>query len=154
MFQRLKNAVDARIAEEQARQKATASPTSTDSPTSAIRRSTSVRSESPARGPASRKKLVAGEGSIDSRPDPSEFEKAFVIDDESEELSRSGTPALPDVSGAGNGDATNEKMGLEGDLGKDDQGSEAPRPPELAPDVKAKLRKLEKLESRYQGMFY
>lgn len=114
-----------------------------------MRRSTSVRSESPAIGPASRRKLVAVEGSNESRPDPAEFEKAFVIEDESEGPSRSVTPALPD--GAGNGDKSSVK--LEGGAENNDQASEITLVQELPPDVKAKLRKLEKLESRYQGTF-
>jgi len=78
-----------------------------------------------------------------------------VIDDESEEVSRSGTPAPPPYSAVGGNDMgeSNAETGLEGDMGKDDQGSEAVRPTELPPDVRAKLRKLEKLESRYQGSF-
>lgn len=104
--------------------------------------------------------MAASEASIDSRgPDPAEFEKAFVIEDESEEPSRVGTPALPDIMsdapkpGAVRGDELNEKVGMEGDLEKDEHGSEATKPVELPPDVKTKLRKLEKLESRYQGTF-
>lgn len=148
MFQRLKNAVDARIAEEQARQKALASPTSSGSPTSAVRRSTSIRSESPAKGTASRRKLAAGEGTNDARgPDPAEFEKAFVIDDESETPTRVGTPALLD-------EKSELLAGQMPDLSLEnvEQGAEAIKPVELPPDVKAKLRKLDKLESRYQEL--
>lgn len=103
---------------------------------------------------------MAGEGSADSRgPDPAEFEKAFVIEDESEEPSRVGTPALPDVAsdtpktGTTQSDEMDTKASMEEGAKKDEQGSEAAKPVELPPDVRTKLRKLEKLESRYQGMF-
>lgn len=93
-------------------------------------------------------------------PDPSEFENAFVIEDESGEPSRVGTPApgeektgtmadkIPPTATAGEGS--------EADKGKETQGPTdvdlpAPAPAELPADVRARLRKLEKMETKYQG---
>lgn len=81
-----------------------------------------------------------------------------MIDDDSEEPSRVGTPAIsedksdpmtqkqapPAVNSSGN------ERNTEGE----NTGEAVQRPPaELPPDVRAKLRKLEKLESRYQGWY-
>lgn len=89
-------------------------------------------------------------------PDPTEFEPEFAIGDD-DSSSRSGTPR-PESSGApentqgenaeqseGPGEnAMNEKEGAP-------EAESAPTTPELPPDVKAKLRRLAKMESRYQG---
>jgi len=89
-------------------------------------------------------------------PDPSVFEGAFVIEDDSEEPSRSGTPAIPEMkpevtgekwpmaetTGVNDGEVVNEKAEI------------LPKPStttDLPPDVRSKLRKLDKLEARYQG---
>jgi len=66
-----------------------------------------------------------------------------VIEDESEEPSRVGTPAITDekvATMAGNNEVS-EKGG--------EKGTDAAT--ELPVEVRTKLRKLEKLESRYQG---
>lgn len=89
-------------------------------------------------------------------PDPTEFEPEFAIGDD-DSSSRSGTPR-PESSGApentqgenaeqsqGPGEnATNEKEG-------EPEAEFVPAAPELPPDVKAKLRRLAKMETRYQG---
>jgi hypothetical protein len=146
---RIKGAIDSRIAEEQARQKATASPTVSRSASSA-RRSTS-RTDSPSSRP--RKPKPKDYEGAPRGPDPSEFETAFVIEDESEEPSRVGTPANMDEKAALKGeDAT---PAAAGSANGSEMGPEKEPPPphtELPADVRAKLRKLEKLESRYQGM--
>jgi hypothetical protein len=145
--------VDQRIQEEQQRQKLTGSPVTRSASTA--RRSTSSRNESPSAkaGTArNRSSDVSGEG---RGPDPSEFESAFVIDDE--EPSRVGTPSQTEKS-VENG-AENEKTTTEdGVTSNSDVAGEkpteevkAPVAPELPQEVRTKLRKLEKLESRYQG---
>ena len=93
MLQRLKGAIDSRIAEEQARAKASGSPA-----TPGLGRSSSQRnSDSPARRPRTRSKVTSvdnGERGID----PAEFEAAFVIEDEdgtpgsTTPATRTGTP--------------------------------------------------------------
>lgn len=90
-------------------------------------------------------------------PDPSVFEGAFVIEDDSEDPSRSGTPAIPETkpevigekgataktTGADEGEVVNEKAEI---LQKPSTTTDLP------PDVRFKLRKLDKLETRYQGI--
>jgi hypothetical protein len=75
-----------------------------------------------------------------------------VIEDE-DDISRAGTPAIEknsvlvaDGSDGTNGDAKGEK-----DSEKDEFTAVQP-PAELPLEVRTKLRKLEKMESRYQGM--
>jgi hypothetical protein len=143
MFQRIKGAIDNRIAEEQARQKANAS-TATPGPTrsaSAARRSISSRTDSPSARPRLKAKDYAG---VPNGPAPSEFETSFAIEDESEESPKVGTPSNMD-----------EKAALKGEdnpapVNGSEHGSE--KEPELPADVKARLRKLDKMEVRYQGM--
>lgn len=152
--QRLKGAIDSRIAEEQARQKslAAAGPTVPRSGSSATR-STS-RTESPSSRPR-RLKPKDNEVNTARGPDPSEFENAFVIEDDSEEPSRAGTPAIGEEKAAAM--AESNATGEAGALGESNEkvaekAVEAPpKAPELPTEVRTKLRKLEKLESKYQG---
>ena len=88
-------------------------------------------------------------------PDPSEFENAFVIEDESEEPSRVGTPAIDDdktplmaesnmATGVGAPGEINEKAA--------EKPVEAPpKAPEVSPEIRTKLKKLERMETKYQG---
>lgn len=89
-------------------------------------------------------------------PDPSVYESAFVIEDDSEDPSRVGTPAPPEIKAekmSENG--TNQEVTGDGEAGVvREDADNVPKPPaiaELPPDVRTKLRKLEKLEARYQG---
>ena len=78
-------------------------------------------------------------------PDPSEFEKEVVPDEEnggSEKGKEKGEEATEGKGGEGNGDNVNEKGGDTTAVQEKDA---------LPTDVKVKLRKLEKLEGRYQG---
>jgi hypothetical protein len=159
-MQRIKGAIDRTIAEEQARMKALSDQPSTSA--SARRSGSSGKNESPAR--RSRVKKVVQESSRDSsdgllNPDPAVFEAAFVLDD-SEDPSRTATPRLPDqdeVKENGEGNASKvsgaEDSVLPAAETTDEGVSQAkkPDPPELPPEVRAKLRKLEKLESTYPG---
>jgi hypothetical protein len=86
-------------------------------------------------------------------PDPAEFEKAFVIEGDSEEPSRVGTPATTDEKAPSMAESHASPEGAGPANGSEKVLEVAPRPStELPADVLAKLRKLEKLESRYQGM--
>lgn len=149
----MKNAVDSRIAEEQARQKAAGTPVSRSA--SSARRSTS-RTDSPSS--KLRKPRPKDNDGIAARgPDPSEFENAFVIEDEPEEPSRVGTPDIMDEKAALMADSnapTEANAAMDGGEKVSEKAPDtAPRPStELPADVRTKLRKLEKLESRYQGM--
>lgn len=144
--QRLKGAIDSRIAEEQA--KARIPSTSPSRAPSTARRSAAQAGEKKTRS----KPRVDDDGS--RGPDPSEFEGAFVIDDESEPPSRVGTPAI----GAENTDQMAEKGAEAGEEVKEKMSEvtpqnqvSSPASTELPAEVRTKLRKLEKLESRYQG---
>jgi hypothetical protein len=121
---------------------------------STSRRSASLRNESPSkRSRAPPKEVDDGARG----PDPSVFEGAFVIEDDSEDPSRSGTPAIPETkpevigekgataktTGADEGEVVNEKVEI---LQKPSTTTDLP------PDVRSKLRKLDKLEARYQGI--
>ena len=88
-------------------------------------------------------------------PDPREFDPEFVIDDE-EIPARGGTPGPSQAKDEERGNSGAEKS--EADNGM--QISEKPTAPddsaaqtsELPTDVRVKLRKLERLEPRYQGL--
>ncbi|OBT49822.1 hypothetical protein VE04_10040, partial [Pseudogymnoascus sp. 24MN13] len=160
MFQRLKGAIDSRIAEEQAKAKAAGTP-ATGSGT--VSRSNSARADPTKR--TKPKTKVVDDGA--RGPDPSEFESAFVIDDDEDtpESTRSATPLVTEGKGAtttmagksspapaaaANGDGVNEKL---------EAVPKSTTPPpvttaatELPMEVRQKLRKLEKLESRYQEL--
>ncbi len=153
IVQRLKGAIDLRIAEEQARQKAAqASPSRSNS---GARRSSS-RTVSPSKRLArakEREKRINESG--ERGPDPSDFERDSVLEDE-EARSRAGTPAPgAERSGGGeNGVAEKDKPpgGDQKEANGENREDEAtPAPVELPTEVRVKLRKLDKLESRYQG---
>jgi hypothetical protein len=151
-MKRLKGAIDSRIAEEQARQKAiTPAPVSRSAST--VRRSTS-RTDSPSAKP--RRPRPKEDGTTARGPDPSEFEAAFVIEDDSEEPSRVGTPAIAEDKGAtmpeGNAPSESVASGEGSERGTEKATDMSPKgPADLPIEVRTKLRKLEKLESKYQG---
>ena len=141
--------MNARIAEEQARQKA--SQQSTPSRSSSAPRRSSSRNLSPSKRSAkgkdadSSKAAPAGKG-----PDPSEFDPEFVIGEEEEQSSRAETPrpkekAQPAKPATENGEdkKEDEKAGETDD--------EPDKEPELPPAVQTRLRKLDKLEPKYSG---
>jgi len=175
--QRLKGAIDRTIAEEQARQR-TAQPAS--APTTAAprrsRSSSTAGTQSPARRPRPSKKasedLTSRDANADgANPDPAVFEAAFVIDDadDSAAPSRVATPALADMSSketrAGeasqatplaadaptNGTADAPAAGENGEANNAAAAPAAPASVELSPEVRARLRKLDKLEKTYPG---
>ena len=153
---RLKGAIDSRIAEEQARQKALQSSPSRSN--SSARRSTS-RTVSPSKRQARAKEREkrTNDSAAQKGPDPSEFEPELFLDEE-ELTSRIESPG-PGVERAG--DATNAvtvndtipTAEIKEPNGKMGEGREAPAPLELPTEVRVKLRKLDKLESRYQGSY-
>jgi hypothetical protein len=150
--QRLKGAIDSRIAEEQARQKSASGAGTTVSRSASTSKRPTSRTDSPSRPRKPRPK--DNEVNTTRGPDPSEFENAFVIEDESEEPSRVGTPAIEEKA------ATMAEGNASGEAGASGESKEraaekpveaAPKASELPPEVRTKLRKLEKLESKYQG---
>ncbi|KAJ5633408.1 hypothetical protein N7490_009747 [Penicillium lividum] len=161
MFQRLRDAIDSRIAEEQARQK---------SAQDNISRSNSARR--PANPPpGQRSRPRRNTGTPVRGPDPKEFEAEFTIGDD--ESSQSGTPRVetPDPAsevGSSAGDRTEETESQTAQSSTDatekttdtEKESATPAteetsksgPAELPIEVKAKLRRLDKLESRYHEL--
>lgn len=178
MFQRIKGAIDRTIAEEQARARDQSPGATTPRASSSVSRSNSgastvkrARSKKPGQDAAAKD---ADAGAADT--DPAVFEAAFVIDDD--EPSQIATPTFapshePKNAEDGNGKEENTAMGEKGDTGAgntakdpekngEDEGSKSegdkPVPPpkatttaDLPPDVRAKLRKLDKLEKTYPG---
>lgn len=151
-MQRLKGAIDSRIAEEQARQRLSqASPSRSASNAG---RSTS-RNLSPSKKASRQSARGRQDGDPSSKgPDPADFEPELVIDDD--DYSRSGIPRPPTNDES---IITGEKTAQETSRGESSQESgeattsvEEPRvSSDLPTDVRVKLRKLEKLESRYHG---
>ncbi|KAL3463572.1 hypothetical protein BJX64DRAFT_256956 [Aspergillus heterothallicus] len=155
MFQRLREAIDSRIAEEQARQR---------SSQESLARSNSARRPpgrnlSPSRRPSRPRRNT---GTPVRGPDPTEFEPEFAIGDD-DASSRSATPkpepadALENAQGEKSGEKSGEPEGAADTTtnGKDSAPpTKEPAQPssELPPEVRAKLRKLTKLESRYQEL--
>ncbi|KAL9126164.1 MAG: hypothetical protein Q9217_004744 [Psora testacea] len=152
MFQRIKASIDSKIAEEQAKSRfASGSPSRS---ASGARRNAS-RAISPTKRAARQGSRGRQDGS-GKGPDPTDFEPEFVIDDE--ELSRSGTPkpladqedkAAVEVSAPQGGVITENGQGSQAKDGGLDSSSQSF---ELPTDVRVKLRKLEKLEGRYQEL--
>lgn len=153
--QRLKGAIDSRIAEEQARQRL--------SQASPSRSGSNPRSSSRNISPSKRAARQAARGRQDGEPpakgpDPAEFEPDFVIDDDVQ--SRSGTPRPPtERNGVNAADKSVQEPSAKGESSQESAETtssvEEPRASlDLPTDVRVKLRKLEKLESRYHGALY
>lgn len=76
-----------------------------------------------------------------------------MIEDESEEPSRVGTPSIGEkVTTMAEGNAPTEAGASGESKEKAAEKAEGPtQAPELPPEIRTKLRKYEKLESKYQG---
>lgn len=149
MFTRIKGVIDSQIAAEQARTRASQS-------------STASRSNSRAR-PGSRNTAAAR---TDEKKDPSEFEAdSDATTPSSETPARSGTPIQPES-------LTDDPLGAlaqdSKDVGADSRPTEKTTPlrrsastssslasnQDLPPEVRVKLRKLEKIEGKHTGKPY
>ncbi|TPX22093.1 hypothetical protein DIZ76_013957 [Coccidioides immitis] len=147
MLSRIRGAIDARIAEEQARQRGAQE---------TLSRSNSARraNPSPARRPSTRVKR--GNSFLAKNPDPSEFDAEFVVGDD-DSSTRTSTPRPESANNmADGGGELDEKATLNESasaaptslLGK----SSGQTPADLPTDVRVKLRRLDKLESKYQEL--
>ncbi|KAI8949772.1 GRIP domain-containing protein [Xylaria longipes] len=143
MFSRIKDALDRTIAEEQARLRPAAEQRTANT-------STNDAAASPSTDPAKK----PGQGGS-THPDPAVFEAAFRPEDDSDSARGGGTPVSSMSSETAKGvvdSAISEKnssaQGQDGDTNKT-AGADASQTPELPPQVKAKLRKLEKLEPNF-----
>ncbi|CCU76583.1 vesicular transport protein [Blumeria hordei DH14] len=138
-------AIDSRIAEEQARQKALAgSPVSRSASSSS--KSGSIKKEIASKSKRDRRQ----EDSVNSRgPDPSEFDHAFIIEDEDDEANKETVPG--DTPHQRNNSSEFKSPETE-TLDKESSKLVASPNPEITPTVRMKLRKLERLETRYQEL--
>lgn len=146
-LQRIKGAIDNRIAEEQARQK-----TTPPAGTPGAARKPSSRTESPATKP--RRPRQKDDGT--RGPDPSVFADAFALEDEADEVPK--IEAL--ASTEENAEGTAEPK-VSQDAGAPGEGSEkmaettgdlSQKTPEKLPvDVQKKVRRLARLEPQYEG---
>ncbi|KAK7558054.1 hypothetical protein IWX92DRAFT_64126 [Phyllosticta citricarpa] len=156
MFQRLKGAIDSRIAEEQARQRQVAEQSRSQTPgrSNSVRRSNS-RALSPGRRPARPRTPDLGDKPNAKGPDPAEFDPEFVVGED--EMSRSTTPKpADDKDETAQAAAPTEN----GNVSKGEQESSDSKQyvggsaasAELPMETRMRLRKLEKLEPKYSGM--
>ncbi|GLI79499.1 Golgin imh1 [Penicillium ochrochloron] len=159
MFQRLRDAIDSRIAEEQARQK---------SAQDNISRSNSARRPPNSNlSPGQRSRPRRNTGTPVRGPDPKEFEAEFTIGDD-EDSSRSVTPRLETPEDASetttpaeterseDGEKTTTKAPVD-TPGKEsvsvaEKGPTSQPSTELPAEVRGKLRRLDKLEARYHEL--
>lgn len=162
----MKETIDSQIAKEQARQR---NPPALPSRSNSVaRKATESRPASPAVRTARSRIAETLPDEAPKNTDPSEFDPEFVIDDD-DSMSRSGTlteggKGISQVRTPSPSRNGKEKEGtvdnvsgqepvaekpLPSDKGDDEQGLAAT--PELPTDVRVRLRKLERLESRYQG---
>ncbi|KAH7077494.1 hypothetical protein BKA63DRAFT_564080 [Paraphoma chrysanthemicola] len=147
-LQRIRGAIDARIAEEQAKQRTTPS---TPSRSNSTPRRSSSRNLSPSKRTAKSKDGDTSKAAPTGKgPDPSEFDPEFVIGDETEAPSRSVTPrpkekAQPEEGATENG---GDKKDDEKDTKAEEKQEQVP---EIPPEIQLRLRKLDKLEPKYTG---
>lgn len=165
-FQRIRGAIDRTIAEEQARQRSDDAPMSRSG------------SNSSRQGANIGRRARPNNGSTDGveappNPDPAVFEAAFVIDDD-DEPSRTGTPKpeVPGKDAPASKEATSDVGDKTADGGSEKRpntvkpdhatssatasnatAASGPGPTELSPEIKQRLRKLEKLEATYPGRY-
>ncbi|EQL30527.1 hypothetical protein BDFG_06927 [Blastomyces dermatitidis ATCC 26199] len=153
MFQRIKGAIDSRIAEEQARQKAAQE-------SSSISRSNSHIRQSHTRA-ASRATRLKRENSVSTKtPDPAEFDVDFVVGDD-DSSTRTSTPIqMPEAGRDGNAGTAADQEGGQGrtkereidSTRSQDATPEEPAQMELPTAVRVRLRRLDKIEGRYQEL--
>ncbi|KIX04308.1 uncharacterized protein Z518_05175 [Rhinocladiella mackenziei CBS 650.93] len=162
MFQRLKGAIDSRIAEEQARQRQAAL-SAQAARTPPRRRAQGQNGGLPRRPSRQREQTNA---STENSPHPSEFEPEFAIgEDESATPSRAGTPK-PEIKATGNEAEREKNTPAAGDdaqetgslaeattdrkmLNANGSSAGSLRPEELSTEVRLKLRKLDRMEKKY-----
>ncbi|KAL8790560.1 MAG: hypothetical protein Q9195_006304 [Heterodermia aff. obscurata] len=151
MFQRIKGAIDSRIAEEQARQRS--SQASPSRPTPGTRRP-ATRDESPSKRPERTGARGRKDGDPPRKaPDPAEFEPEFVVG-EDDMPSRSGTPrpAEPKRQTSSSESAPDSNPDAVNGVAQEKPATKDSVVVEVPTDVRVKLRKLDKLESKYHEL--
>lgn len=150
MFQRIRGAIDSTIAQEQARQRqAQASPSRSNS--------NPRRADSRAISPAKRVSRQGTRGRQDGdppakAPDPADFESEFTIEDE--DLGRSGTlkPQSNQNGSIKNMQEIAPQQSSQEIYETSTSAGESSASSDLPTDIRDKLRKLEKYESRYHEL--
>ena len=150
--QRLKGAIDSRIAEEQARQRAAVNSASPSRSGSTSGRRSLPRNLSPSKRPRPREKA---ELATEKGPDPTEFDSDFTLEDDSANIGAFKNEVSKLV-------AKEQKLETEALLmGAPETGitmeiDEGAMPAqglgEVSTEVRVKLRKLERIESKYQEL--
>jgi chromosome segregation ATPase len=152
LLQRLKGAIDSRIAEEQARQRAAVQAASPSRSSSTSARRSLSRNLSPSKRPRQRPKA---DPPTEKGPDPNDFESDFAIGDEGV---NGGLPNndISEQNAAGQksewGDAAEAVPEIGSAMDNGEAATTAQRAGELPTEVRVKLRKLERLESKYQEL--
>ncbi|OJD22617.1 hypothetical protein ACJ73_06031 [Blastomyces percursus] len=153
MFQRIKGAIDSRIAEEQARQKAAQESSSLSRSNSNIRQ--------PHTRAASRSARLKRENIVTTKtPDPAEFDVDFVVGDDDSSTRTSTSIQMPEAGRDGNAGTAVDQEGCQGrtkerDIDptrRSDTPPEEPAQMELPTAVRMRLRRLDKIEGRYQEL--
>lgn len=152
--QRIKGALDARIQEEQAKQRASSQASrsrsgSTPKRSNSRNLSPSKRTSKGKEADSPGKAAPTGKG-----PDPSEFDPEFVVGEDDEQPSRSVTPRPTETAEGAETTTVSDDKGKEeeGEEGKAEAAEEKELPkPEIPPEIKTRLRKLDKLEPKYSG---
>lgn len=174
MFQRFKSAIDRTIAEEQARQNEQRNLSPSGNRQRSLSRSNSAK-DSPAKRRTKKPGQDAANGDNLPNTDPAVFEAAFALDEE--EAEAKATAEQPQAGSEKNGSTEGlsvEKKSTEDDdqatlcddqvtektkdasAGSNEKGGKpdpSSAPAELPAEVKTRLRKLEKLEKTYPGMW-
>ena len=90
-----------------------------------------------------------------SRRDPAEFENAFEVDDGTPSRSSTPQPVTDQDSQAGGTGRADSRTRASGnaDKSKEKDIDHTYQADELPTEIRVKLRKLDKLESRYQGLY-
>ena len=153
---RLKGAIDSRIAEEQARQRSHQTPPARSN--SGAKKPLSRAASPSVRVARSKEQSDRKEGDIPLKgPDPLDFEPEFVVDDENT-ISRNETPQPPaEVTQDENSRISTNAKQIAGEESHNQEQiteeKDVSANPELPTDIRVKLRKLERLESKYNGTY-
>ncbi|EFE38997.1 hypothetical protein TRV_06360 [Trichophyton verrucosum HKI 0517] len=146
MFQRIRGAIDARIAEEQARQRASQE---------TLSRSNSAARKSNNASPSQRTSRIKQDSSgIPSRgPDPAEFDGEAITGDDEPMAETSSSNQSSEKGGFGNPGQQSGQQAKGDAKEASTAGLKDGSVNELPTDIRVRLRRLDKLEARYQEPF-
>lgn len=151
-MQRLKGAIDSRIAEEQARQRSAVQSASPSRSGSTAAQRSLPRNVSPSKRPRPKERT---DPPAERGPDPSEFDSDVAVGDDSSDI---GVSKIEVAEHHVEGEKTESEGPLAGateirmTLENGEAATPAPRNGELSTEVRVKLRKLQRLEGKYQEL--